>query len=46
MRTRLVALEVPVGADTRPGLDYLVLGQESERFDFEEGALRHPLLRD
>ena len=41
MRTRLIAVEVPVGADIRRVLDYLVKGQDSERFDFEEGALRH-----
>lgn len=40
---RLIAVEVPADADIRPVLDYLVLGQEAERFDFEEGALRHAL---
>lgn len=39
----LIAMEIPAGADIKPVLDYLVLGQESERFDFEEGALRHAL---
>ena len=43
MGARLVALDVPVGVDIRPVLNYLVLGQESEWFDFEEGALRHAL---
>lgn len=42
-RVRLVAVEVPMVADIRPVLDYLVIGQESERFDFEEGALRHTI---
>lgn len=40
---RLIAVEVPAAADIRPVLDYLVVGQESERFDFEEGTLRHAL---
>lgn len=39
----LIALELPVGVDIRPVLDYLVRGQESERFDFEEGVFRHAL---
>lgn len=43
MVVRLIAVEVPVSADIRPVLDYLVLGQEAERFDFEEGVLRHAL---
>lgn len=39
--SRLVALEVPRGADIRPLLEYLMDGQASERFDFEEAVLRH-----
>jgi hypothetical protein len=39
----LLAVEVPFGADIRPFLEYLVTSQESERLDFEEAALRHPL---
>ena len=39
----LVAVEVPINADIRPLLNYLVEGQESARFDFEEAALRHAL---
>ena len=42
-KTRLIALEVPMSSDIRPILNYLVLGQESGRFDFEEGVLRHAL---
>lgn len=42
-KTRLIAVEVPADADIRPMLDYLVAGQESLRFDFEEGALRHTI---
>lgn len=39
----LLAVEVPPAVDIRPFLSYLVANQESERFDFEEAALRHPL---
>lgn len=39
----LIAIEIPACADIRPVLDYLVNGQESNRFDFEEGVLRHRL---
>jgi hypothetical protein len=39
----LIAFEVPCGVDIRPVLSYLVDNQESERFDFEEGALRHAI---
>jgi Domain of unknown function (DUF4265) len=42
-KTRLIAVEVPAHADIRPLLDYLVTGQESQRFDFEEGVLRHAI---
>ena len=42
IKTRLIAVEVPAHTDIRPILDYLVVGQELKRFDFEEGALRHP----
>lgn len=41
LKVRLVAVEVPAAADIRVVLDYLINGQEIERFDFEEGALRH-----
>ncbi len=43
IKVRVIAVGIPVGSDIRPVLDYLVVGQESERFDFEEGALRHAL---
>jgi hypothetical protein len=39
----LLAVEVPPGIDIGPFLNYLVSNQESERLDFEEAALRHPL---
>jgi hypothetical protein len=39
----LIAVEIPFGADIRPALDYLILNQEAQRFDFEEGVLRHPI---
>jgi Domain of unknown function (DUF4265) len=39
----LVAVEVPVSADIRPVLSYLVENQDSARFDFEEAVLRHAL---
>ncbi len=42
-KTRLIALEVPATADIRPVLNYLVIGRTSDRFDFEEGVLRHAL---
>jgi hypothetical protein len=43
LKLLLLAAEVPVGADIRPLLSYLVENQESARFDFEEAALRHAL---
>ena len=43
IKTRLIALEIPLAADIRPVLNYLIVGQESNRFDFEEGALRHAI---
>jgi hypothetical protein len=42
-KTYLIAVEVPANADISPILDYLVVGQDSSRFDFEEGALRHAI---
>ena len=42
-QTRLIAVEVPANADIRSILDHLVVGQDSSRFDFEEGALRHAI---
>lgn len=43
IKTRLVALEVPADAGIRAVLDYLISGQESQRFDIEEGVLRHAI---
>lgn len=42
-KSRLIAVEVPADADIRPLLDYLVVGQDSLRFDFEEAVLRHSI---
>ena len=39
----LIAFEVPSGSDIAPVLDFLMSGQSEDRFDFEEGVLRHAL---
>jgi hypothetical protein len=39
----LIAIEIPVNVDLMPVLNYLMEGQETEKFDFEEGVLRHAL---
>lgn len=40
---RLIAVEVPRTTAIEPILNYLILGNEAERFDFEEIVLRHAL---
>jgi Domain of unknown function (DUF4265) len=40
---RLVAVEVPVDRGIGDLLSYLMAGQEANRFDFEEGVLRHAM---
>ncbi len=42
-KSKLIAIEVPLATDIRSTLDYLVTNRESQRFDFEEGVLRHSI---
>jgi len=37
----LIAVEIPVGVNASPFLEFLVRGQQTGQFDFEEGVLRH-----
>jgi hypothetical protein len=42
-KTGLVAIEVPINCNIAPVLDFLMSGQDTNRFDFEEGVLRHSI---